>query len=112
MRSLICQAADCMYNTRHKCDANVIQVNNTSRETFCDTFADKSSFVAELKNNNTFKDAADTEFGSESVPDSPRISCTVSKCAYNKSFRCKADSVEIDEPHDVTICNCRTYRPK
>ena len=106
MKSLKCQASDCMYNTDYFCDANTILVSNTSNETYCDTYTKENSFVAYSHL------PADTEFAAELGENSPRISCNVTQCAYNKSFHCRARSVEIDDPHDSVICNCLTYRPK
>ncbi|MGI5850179.1 MAG: DUF1540 domain-containing protein [Christensenellales bacterium] len=115
MKSLICQASDCMYNMHEKCSANVIQVNNTRQETYCDTYTKDDTFVAtgreELRRGTFTDNIADTEFGAEFV-DSPKIFCTAIKCSYNKSFHCKADGIEIDNPHDTMICDCKTYRPK
>lgn len=115
MHSLTCQATDCMYNAQGKCSANMIQVSNSSRETFCDTYIKDDSFVAAGKKNTESgaftNSVSDTEFGSEFVS-SPRISCTATQCAYNKSFHCKADGVEIDNPHDTMICHCNTFKQK
>ena len=106
MKSLKSQASDCMYNTDYFCDANTILVSNTSDETYCDTYTKENTFVASSHL------PADTEFAAEPGENSPRISCNVTQCAYNKSFHCRARSVEIDDPHDSVICNCLTYRPK
>lgn len=106
MRSLLCEAADCVYNHDEKCTAHAILVSNTEDETFCDTYTNEDSFVAAAHIH-----ADDAEFGDE-LSDSPRITCNVSQCAYNKSFHCHADKVQIDDPHDVMICNCLTYRHK
>ncbi|MDD5016752.1 MAG: DUF1540 domain-containing protein [Eubacteriales bacterium] len=114
MQTLKCEASDCMYNTNSQCAANVIQVNGTRAQTYCDTYIKDSAFVAAGKENMgvlTGSVAADTEFGSD-LTGSPRISCTVTKCAYNNSFHCRADGVEIDNPSDTMMCNCKTYRPK
>lgn len=115
MQSLVCQASDCMNNLNGQCCANTIQVSNTRQETFCDTYTKDNSFVAvqqdHLHSGSYTHGVADTEFGSEIV-DSPNIKCNVSECSYNKSFKCKADGVEIDNPHDTMVCNCKTYRPK
>ncbi len=113
MQTLICQAADCVYNDNKKCSANVIHVNVGKQETFCDTYTKADSFVANEAGNmpHLTDNISDAEFGCEFV-DSPRISCTAASCVYNKSFRCKAKGVEIDDPHDSIICNCNTYRPK
>lgn len=115
MQSLQCQALDCMHNLSGQCSANVIQVNSTRNETYCDTYTRSDTFVAKEYDNskyNTFNDSTmDTEFGDEFVG-SPKISCNVTKCAYNKSFHCRADDVNIDNPHDTMMCNCNTYRPK
>ena len=105
MRSLRCRANDCAYNRNEQCGARAILVSNTSDETFCDTYTKEGSFAASAH----FHD--DAEFGEE-LADSPSITCNVTGCAYNKSFRCRADMVQIDDPHDMMICNCETYRPK
>lgn len=105
MRTLQCRAEDCVYNADEHCSAHAIMVSNTEDETFCDTYTKKDSFVAAAHI------PADAEFGEE-LAASPRITCNVTQCAFNKSFRCRANSVEIDDPHDVMICNCNTYRPK
>lgn len=106
MRSLICEAFDCIHNQNEKCSARNILVSNTSDETFCDTYTKKDSFVASAHVHSD-----DTEFAEE-MGESPRITCNVSQCAYNKSFHCHAEKVQIDDPHDVMICNCLTYRSK
>lgn len=113
MRTLICQAIDCIYNDSNKCSANVIHVNAVKRSTFCDTYTKADEFVAQQaeKMPHLSDNASDAEFGCEFCG-SPRISCTAAACAYNKSFRCEAGGVEIDAPHDTAICNCSTYRPK
>lgn len=106
MKSLKCQATDCMYNSNQLCGANMILVSNTSQETYCDTYTKENSFVA------TANIPADMEFGNELGNHTPRISCNVTQCTYNKSFHCRANNVEIDDPHDSVICNCLTYRSK
>ena len=114
MKLLLCQASDCMYNTSGRCGANMIQVNDRRQEAFCDTYVQDGTFVAEEKDltRDAFIDAIGyTEMGAE-FGDTPRISCMVSGCAYNQSFHCRADGVEIGPPHDSMICNCNTYRPK
>ena len=105
MKSLRCEAEDCVYNQSEQCSARAILVSNTADETFCDTYTKTGSFVASAHF------ATDAEFGEE-LSESPNITCNVTACAYNKSFRCRADVVQIDDPHDVMICNCKTYRPK
>lgn len=104
MRSLKCSAQDCAYNNKKFCSANNILVSVASSEAFCDTYTKNDSFVAAAN-------LADTEFGDEPLK-SPRITCTVSQCIYNKSFRCHANKVQIDDPHDEMICNCLTYHSK
>jgi hypothetical protein len=113
MQTLVCESVDCMYNDSRKCSANVIQVNFTRQDTYCDTYTKKDTFVADQtdKMPHITDNVPDAEFGAE-TDDSPRISCTASMCVYNKAFRCKARGVEIDDPHDSNICNCNTYRPK
>lgn len=113
MRTLICQAVDCIYNDRRTCSANVIRVNVARQETFCDTYTKAEEFVADQADRmpHLTDNISDAEFGSEFV-DSPRISCTAATCVYNKAFRCKAKSVEIDDPHDFNVCNCNSFRPK
>lgn len=106
MKSLKCQAADCVYNADFRCGANMILVSAASQETYCDTYTKENTFVA------ASVAPADTEFGSEPGGHTPRISCNVTQCTYNKSFHCHAGNVEIDDPHDSVICNCLTYRPK
>ncbi len=105
MKSLKCQATDCIYNTDLRCDAHVILVSNTSEETYCDTYTKENSFVAAGH-------IADVEFGEEMGDNTPRVSCNVTQCTFNKSFHCRARSIEIDDPHDSVICNCLTFRPK
>jgi hypothetical protein len=99
---------DCIYNMERACSADTIKMSRTHRETYCDTFTKDSPIAA------AEKDRLLAEAGSElgAGDDAPRIICTVSECAYNKSFHCKAGGVEIDDPHDSVICNCITYRPK
>lgn len=105
MRSLECQAADCAYNVSKHCGANAILVSNTADETYCDTYTRVDSLIGSARSR------ADAEFGEE-LASAPQITCNVSQCAFNKSFRCRAQAVQIDDPHDVMICNCKTYRPK
>ncbi len=106
MKSLKCQATDCVYNAQEKCGANMILVSNTSQETYCDTYTKENTFVA------ASVIPTDMEFGSELDDHAPRISCNVTQCTFNKSFHCRATKVEIDDAHDSVICNCLTYRPK
>ncbi len=103
MRALSCQAHDCAYNKHSSCIADNILISIAENETFCDTYTRNDSFVAK-------PNIADTEFGDEMC--SPKITCNVSQCIYNQSFRCQANKVQIDDPHDEMICNCITYRPK
>ncbi len=105
MKSLKCQATDCVYNSHERCSANMILVSNTSQETYCDTYTKENTFAASLM-------PADTEFGDELEGHMPRISCNVTQCTFNKSFHCRAANVQIDDAHDSVICNCETYRPK
>ncbi len=106
MQYLKCQAQDCTYNAESKCNARAIRVGVTGQQTFCDTYARADAFSAvEIFDMN----AADTEFGAMGAP---RIACSVTQCAYNQSFRCRAHGVHIGPPHDALVCNCRTYRPK
>ncbi len=103
-----------MHNLRDRCSAKAIQVSNTRQETFCDTYTKDTSFVAAEKDDirRAFSDSvADTEFGAEFFG-SPKITCNVSKCSYNKAFHCKANGVQIENPHGTMMCNCKTYRPK
>lgn len=104
MRTLKCEALDCAYNNEERCSADTILVSIASDETFCDTYTKNDSFV----DSAAF---ADTEFGEEPFK-SPRIKCNVTQCVYNKSFRCHANKVQIDDPHDEMICNCLTYHSK
>ncbi len=112
MESLTCQATDCMHNLHNRCSAKAIQINNTRQETFCDTYTKDTAFVAAEKDSirNAFSDV-DSEFGAEFIG-APKISCNVSKCAYNQSFHCKAPGVQIEDPHGTMMCSCKTYRPK
>lgn len=112
MQTLVCDAVGCIYNDSRKCGANVIQVNFTRQDTYCDTYTKADSFVAEQADKTPrLKDMPDAEFGAEET-DAPRISCTASMCMYNKAFRCKATGIEIDDPHDSNVCECNTFRPK
>lgn len=113
MQTLVCEAVDCIYNNSQTCSANVIQVNYTRQDTYCDTYTKDGSFVTDQagKMPQPADIGPDAEFGAE-MTDGPRISCTASMCVYNKSFRCKARGVEIDDPHDSNICNCNTFRTK
>jgi len=95
-----------MYNVDAKCGAKAIQVSSMEQETYCDTYTKEDSLISGIAE---WRDADDTEFGDFGAP---KIVCNVSECAYNKSFHCRARGIEIDDPHDSTICNCRTYRPK
>jgi len=105
MKSLSCSAVSCVHNHDQQCSAKAILVSKSADETFCDTYTDENSFVAAA-----YLDT-ESEFGEElSAP--PNITCNVSGCAYNQSFRCHAHAVKIDDPHDTVICNCLTYRPK
>jgi hypothetical protein len=104
---LKCKAEDCTYNSHKTCDANVIHVGNTRAETYCDTYTrQEDGKKAVVRGGRT-----DVEFGAE-PKSSPAISCTVSRCVFNKAFRCGAGAVEIDDSHDSNICNCNTYRSK
>lgn len=107
MRILNCNAEDCMYNSYKKCGADVIHVGNTKNETYCDTYTRRESG----KKASPINGRSDTEFGAETQKP-PDISCTVSRCVYNKAFRCGARGVEIDDSHDSNICSCNTYRSK
>jgi hypothetical protein len=113
MQTLVCEAVDCIYNDSRECGANVIQVNFTRQDTYCDTYTRQDSFVADQadKMPHITNNLTDAEFAAE-MTGAPRISCTASMCVYNKSFRCKANGVEIDDPHDSNVCNCNTFRPK
>ncbi len=113
MQTLVCEAVDCIYNDSQRCGANVIQVNYTRQDTYCDTYTKEDSFVADQagKMPHIGESAQDTEFGADIIG-APRISCTAATCVYNKAFRCKARGIEIDDPHDSNVCNCNTYRPK
>ncbi len=108
MSQLKCHAADCVYNLQQSCSAHAIRVSRTHSDTFCDTFTKDSPMVSAEKDRQM--DGLNTEFGSDIG--APKILCTVSECAYNKSFHCKAGRVSIDDPHDSVICSCITYRPK
>jgi hypothetical protein len=113
MQALVCEAVDCIYNDSHKCSANVIQVNYTRQDTYCDTYTKAGSFVSEQADRmpHLTENVSDAEFSAE-ITDAPRISCMASMCVYNKAFRCRARGVEIDDPHDSNVCNCNTFRPK
>jgi hypothetical protein len=113
MHTLTCQAISCIYNDSRKCSANVIRVGVAKQETFCDTFTKADSFVADQadKMPSLTDNISDAEFSNE-LADSPKISCTAAACVYNKAFRCRARSVEIDDPKDSDICNCNTFRSK
>lgn len=113
MHTLTCQAISCIYNDSRKCSANVIRVGVARRETFCDTFTKADSFVADQagKMPRLTENISDAEFSAE-LTDSPKISCTAAACVYNKAFRCKARSVEIDDPQDLGMCSCNTFRQK
>ncbi len=106
MQYLKCQAKDCVYNVNTQCSANTIRVSIAGQETFCDTYTREDTFVAPEIGDLSI---ADTEFGDIG---SPRISCGVFKCAYNRSFRCRAHGVHISSPAEDLACNCRTYHPK
>jgi len=108
MSGLKCQAFDCIYNMEQRCSAHTIRVSRTHRETYCDTYSKDSPMV--MAEKERLLDGADTEFGTDIG--TPKIICTVSECAYNKAFHCKAGLVDIDNPHDSVVCNCLTYRPK
>ncbi len=108
MSDLKCQATGCIYNTAYACGANTIKVSRTHRETFCDTFTQDNPMVTAERKRVLAEAGAEIS----AAQSAPKIICTVSECAYNKSFHCKAGGIEIDDPHDSVICNCRTYRPK
>lgn len=111
MRSLTCQAGDCAHNEAGQCNANVIQVSNTSAETFCNTYTKDETGSNNEKYAAIFSGATDVEFASELFA-APKIMCNVTKCMYNKSFHCKAKGVEIDNPQGTDMCNCITYQQK
>jgi hypothetical protein len=90
------------------CSAHTIRVSRTQSETYCDTYTQDSPMVAAEKQH--LLRGLTAEFGADIG--APKIICTVSECAYNKAFHCKAGSVNIDEAHDAVLCNCLTYRPK
>lgn len=113
MQSLYCQASDCIHNMSGNCSANTIQVSNTKSETYCDTYVKSGSMVAgdAALSEAEFAGKSDTEFAAE-FTGSPKIACNVSECVFNKSFHCRARDINIQEPHDTMLCNCKTYRPK
>ncbi len=106
MKALKCEAADCVYNNEKSCGANMILISNTASDTYCDTYTKENTFAA------ASVIPANTEFGGELGSHVPRISCNVTQCVFNKSFNCRAHSVNIDDPHDSVLCSCLTYRPK
>ena len=112
-QTLYCQAEDCMHNIHGHCGANVIQISNAARGTFCDTYVKRDAFVAgEQAAMGAFSGkAADTEFGQE-TDTAPRIACNVTQCTYNNALHCRAAGINIGVPHDGVTCHCRTYRSK
>jgi hypothetical protein len=108
MPGLKCQAADCVYNMGRACSAHTIRVSRTPSETFCDTYSKDSPMVTAEKQR--LLDGMRVEFSADIG--APKILCTVSECAHNKAFHCRAGRVDIDDAHDATVCNCLTYRPK
>ncbi len=105
MQYLNCRAEDCVYNVDMRCNAHIIRVGATGQETFCDTYTRADAISA----GGFPRGSLDTEFG---CIGSPRVTCSVTRCAYNQSFGCRAHGVHIGSPHDAMICSCRTYRPK
>ena len=111
MKLLICQAGGFAHNTKGKCNARTIEVRNTSDQTFCNTYVHEDKYLDDQYPKSLLNNLFNVEFGEDSYA-SPKILCNVTECAYNKSFKCKASGVEIDNPHAGDVCNCMTYRQK
>ena len=105
MQYLNCRAEDCIYNVEMRCTAHIMRVGATGQETYCDTYARADV----LSPTGVPRGGSDIEVG---VIGSPRITCSVTRCAYNQSFGCRAHGVHIGSPHDAMVCSCRTFRPK
>jgi hypothetical protein len=108
MGVLDCNAEDCIYNANKKCGADVIRIAGLRNDSYCDTYKRHED---NLKKAPVFIGKTDAEFGAEPQKD-PDISCTVSRCIYNKAFRCISGAIEIEDSHDTNICGCNTYRSK
>lgn len=107
MRSLDCQAGNCGHNCDGKCTANTIEISNNAVQTFCNTYVHQDQYAADSKTaiNNAFK----LEAGAEAFA-SPKILCNVGECIHNKSSRCKANGVQIDNSKANDVFNCMTYK--
>lgn len=111
MKSLVCQAGDCAHNIKGQCNANTIQVTNNTEETFCNTYVQEDKYLDKSYAKTDLNSMFQVEFGEEAFA-SPKITCNVAQCAYNKSFKCKANGVEINNPDGNEMCNCLTFRQK
>jgi len=110
MRQLVCRAGSCAHNTNGHCNARTIEMRNNTGETFCNTYVHEDKYLDD-KYAKSPLNAFKVEFGEEGFA-SPKIVCAVSQCAYNKSFKCKANDVEVDEVHSGDVCNCLRFRQK
>lgn len=111
MKSLVCQAGGCAHNVKGKCNARTIEVRNNADQTFCNTYVHEDKYLDDQYSKSMLNSIFNVEFGEDAFA-SPKILCNVAECAYNKSFKCKAAGVEIDNPQVGDVCNCMTFRQK
>lgn len=117
MTELSCSALNCVHNMTGLCSANIIHVlgsgAHTSRETMCNTFAEKGlrNAVTHLPNMNVAGEIKQL-FTSESILMSPSIKCDAINCTYNRDRACHAENVQIYGPRAEASegTQCETFK--
>ncbi len=103
MAELCCKVKSCVYNNDECCCKGDILVGGRHAKEICETACE--SFVD--RNGNTYTSAMDHP--SHTI----QIDCEAEKCAYNRNYKCHADSVEIGGKCDSCCCgdtSCSTFR--
>ncbi|MCT8976406.1 DUF1540 domain-containing protein [Clostridium sp. CX1] len=114
---LRCSAKNCYNNVNEFCIASSIHVMgeeaNTSPDTMCDTFLEKTDAdaMSHFTNRNLAGEFRQL-FSADTVELSPDIVCEAQNCVYNVNRICSADFVQVHGPNARTSesTECETFR--